>query len=380
MNITTLPTPTAQVEPATDDFPLLGYTVVASLGAIAVQHKQLQHVLAGLGFERYLPGRPEARTALRRAMRAWLKELAGPAAEAAGVGPDDEEGAPRTRQLIREIVAPHTPLLTLALVAENIDLSQLGLSYLTNMRVFYDRSTDQLYLTTTPAGQFDPSRLRLAISSRDQDLLDRLRPLWDYYRELHATSDLGRMIHAIIGDMEATALRPGGGVSFVPYRHRDRLQRLKVLVEQALPAESCDSLSTGTLLHLPVIDRPATRAHMARVVHQALLGEVGVLQNDLERLVEQAQSRKDKGRPPTVRKATILHRLAEYRAMRDKLELYGEILGARQQEALHVLGQLQFTARTFLDTAAGAIAGADELPGAPADSIDTVELAATGTG
>jgi hypothetical protein len=80
--------------------------------------------------------------------------------------------------LIREIAAPHTPVLTLALVAENIDLSQLGLSYLTNLHVFYDRSADQLYLTTTPFGQVDPSLLTRLGSPRDRELLDRLRPLW----------------------------------------------------------------------------------------------------------------------------------------------------------------------------------------------------------
>lgn len=380
MTILTLPTPTTQIEPATDDFPLLGYTVVASLGAVAVQHDRLRHVLAALGFEQYLPGTPEPRTALRRAMRAWLKELAGPAAKELGLEAEDDDGAHRKRQLIREIVSPHTPVLTFALVAEDVDLSQLGLSYLTNVRVFYDRSTDQLYLTTTPVGQFDPMLLRLASSARDLDLLERLRPLWDLYRVLHAAADLGRMVQAIIADLEATALRPGGGVSFVPYRHRDALQRLKALVEQALPAESCESGIPGTLVHIPVIDRPATRAHMARVVHQALLGEVGTMQKELERLIEQAQARTDKGQPGKVRQSTVLHRLADYRAMRAKVELYGEILGARQQEALQVLGQLQHTARTLLDTAAGSMADDDELAATPpTEADDAVELAATGT-
>jgi hypothetical protein len=188
------------------------------------------------------------------------------------------------------------------------------------------------------------------------------------------------MVQAIIADLEATALRPGGGVSFVPYRHRDALQRLKTLVEQALPAESYESSIPGTLVHIPVIDRPATRAHMARVVHQALLGEVGTMQKELERLIEQAHTRTDKGRPGKVRQSTVLHRLADYRAMRAKVELYGEILGARQQEALQVLGQLQQTARTLLDTAAGAMAGDDDLAApAPTEADPAIELAATGT-
>ena len=379
MNISILPTPSTQVEPSTDDFPLLGYTVIASLPELAIEHNQLRHVLAALSFEQHLPGAPEPRTALRRAMRAWLKELAGPARKELGFEADDEEGAHRTRQLVREIVAPHTRVLTFAVVAENVDLAQLGLSYLTNLRVFYDRSTDQLYLTTTPTGHFDASLISVVSSARDLDLLDRLRPLWEHYRQLHVTADLGRMVQTIIADMEATALRPGGGVSFVPYRHREALQRLRVLVEQVLPAESSESSLPGTLLHLPVIDRPATRAHMARVIHQALLGEVGALQKELERIVEQAETRTDSGRPGKVRQSTVLHRLAEYRAMRSKVELYGEILGSRQQEALQVLVQLQQTARTLLDTSAGVMDRDDERVPPPTDPYEPIELAATGT-
>jgi hypothetical protein len=114
------------------------------------------------------------------------------------------------------------------------------------------------------------------------------------------------MVQTIIVDMEATSLRPGGGVSFVPYRHRDTLQRLKSLIERELPAGSCESSMRGALLHLPVIDRPATRARMARVVHQALMGEVGTLQKDLERFLEQAQSKANEGRPAAFRRT--LHR------------------------------------------------------------------------
>jgi hypothetical protein len=379
MNASAQPTPAAEIEPATDEFPLLGYTVIASLDAVAVRHDDLRQLLVSLGLERYLLGLPEARTALRRALRAWLTDLAGSAADRAGLGSgqDEVEVDHRTRQLIREIVAPRTPVLTLALVAENIDLSQLGLSYLTNVRVFYDRSTGQLYLTTTPIGRFDPFQLALASSARDQALLERLRPFWEYYRELHVTSDLGRMVQAIIADMDATALRPGGGVSFVPYQQRAALQRLKDLIERRLPAPPGE-VNTSTLLHLPVIDRPATRAHMARVVHQALLGEVAALQKDLERFIEQAQSTTEKGRPAKVRPATIVNRLAEYRAMRAKIELYGEILGARQQQALQALGQLQHTARTLLDTAAGAQAEIEELPEAAGGQAEQLEVVAAG--
>jgi hypothetical protein len=322
--------PSPDIEPATDDFPLLGYTVIAALGGVAVRHDELRRSLAALGLERYLPGLPEPRTALRRALRAWLDELAGSRGEALDLGIEDD-GERRTRQLVREI--PGARLLTLALVAESVDLAHLGLSYLTNLRVFFDRATGELTLTTTASGQPDPLQLAPGATTRDRALLGRLRPHWEYYRELHTSSDLGRMVQAIIADLDATSLRPAGGVSFVPYGQRAALQRLKQLIEATLPAAP-GQRNTSTLLHLPVVDRPGVRAHMARAIHQALLGEVASLQKDLDRL-------------------------GEYRALRTKIELYGEILGARQQQALGALAGLQQTARSLLDAEAGAMPEAE---------------------
>ena len=64
-----------EIEQATEEFPLLGYTVIASLKGIEVQHYDLAALLASLNLSRYLPALPEPRTTLRRAIRAWLKDL-----------------------------------------------------------------------------------------------------------------------------------------------------------------------------------------------------------------------------------------------------------------------------------------------------------------
>jgi hypothetical protein len=264
----------------------------------------------------------------------------------------------------------------MALVAENVDLAHLGLSYLTNLRVFFDLSAGQLYLTTTPTGQPDPLQFALHSSARDQALLARLRPFWDQYRGLHTTSDIGRMIHAIIADLDATSLRPGGGVSFVPYAQRPTLERLKHLIEQALPAAPGKS-NVSTLLHLPVIDRPAVRTHMARVIHHSLLGEVTAMQKNLDRLVQQSHAATEQGRRGAIRPSTVANRLSEYRSMRAKVELYGEILGARQEQAIRALGELQLAARSLLDNAAEALAesesnqeGVAEIQDSSADGSD----------
>jgi len=345
------------IDPDSQEFPLLGYTVIAAVGGVAASHDELRRLLAAVGFEQYLPGLPEARTALRRAMRAWLQELSSSRDDQLVLGGDeDEPDQGRSRQLIREITGAQ--LITMALVAENVDLAHLGLSYLTNLRVFFDRSSSQLYLTTTPTGQPDPLQLAVQTTPRDQALLAGLRPFWDHYRGLHTTADIGRMIQAIIADLDATSLRPGGGVSFVPYAQRPALERLKDLIEHTLPPAAGKS-NESALLHLPVIDRPAVRAHMARVIHHSLLGEVTAMQKNLDRLVQQSQAATEQGRPGTIRTSTVANRLAEYRAMRAKIELYGEILGARQQQALRALGELQMAARSLLDSAAGALADND---------------------
>jgi hypothetical protein len=339
-----------EIESATDDFPLLGYTVIASLGGVEVAHDDLRQTLTSLGLQVYLPGLPEPRTALRRAMRAWLQGLADTHDDALDPGAEDDDRDRHTRQLIREI--PGARLLTLALVAENVDLAHLGLSYLTNLRVFYDRSTRELHLTTTPVGQPDPLQLGTGRTPRDEWLLTRLRPFWERYRELHTGADLGRMVQAIIAAMQATSLRPAGGVSFVPYLQRPALQCLKQLIENGLPAAPGQT-SSSTLLHLPVVDRPAVRAHMARAIHSALLGEVTTLQKDLDRIVQQTRAETHVGRPTALRQSTVMNRLTQYRALRSKIELYGEILGARQQQALAALASLQLTARSLLDAATG---------------------------
>src|SRR5207244_265701 len=62
--------------PSTDAFPLLGYTVIATLQGVEVGHDELRDLLTPLGLARYLPALPEARTGLRRALRAWLHRLA----------------------------------------------------------------------------------------------------------------------------------------------------------------------------------------------------------------------------------------------------------------------------------------------------------------
>ncbi len=352
-----------EIEQATDEFPLLGYTVIASLKGIEVPHDDLAALLASLRLASYLPAIPDPRTSLRRAIRAWLKELttSGTADVAGWLSEEDEEDL-KTKRLVREISAPRAPWLTLALVAESIDLAELGLSYLTHLRVIYDKKTGVLNLTTTPTGRDGAAQTTL----QDQALLASLEPLWEHYRTLHTAGDLARMVQDMIADMDASAMRRGGGVYFVPYARRAALTTLKRLIEEALPAAPGEE-NTSSLVHLPIIDRPTIKRQMASIAHKSFMAEVTALQKDLERFIAQAGATTKKGKPGTIRRESMVARLADYQGMKAKVGLYAEMLGMRQQEIARSLDTLQQTARTLLDTAAGAASEDEDDGGDDAD-------------
>jgi hypothetical protein len=346
-----------EIAQASDEFPVLGYTVIATLKGVEVRHDELLRLLTPPGLARYLPALPEPRTSLKRAIRAWLKELA--TAGPGWLAEEDDEDL-RTRRLVREISAARSPLLTLALVAENADLSELGLSYLTNLRVCLDRTTDTLNLTTTPAGQDAVRQTAL----QDQALLAGLVPHWAYYRDVHTGGDLGRMVHDIIAGLDASPMRAGGGVYFVPYAQRPALRALKHLLA-ALPAAPGQE-NASSLVHLPILDRPAIKRQMAAIAHRSFMSELVALQKDLERFVQQAQAVTRSGKQGRIKSQSMVSRLADYQAMKARVALYGEMMEMRQQEILRGLEQLQTTARTLLETAAGALSADDPEAAAPA--------------
>lgn len=344
-------------------FPLLGYTVLANVRGVEANHAALLQLLTPLGHASFLPALPEARTSLRRAIRAWLKELASSGAAFGSESDDDEK---KTKQLVREINSPKSGMLTLALVEENIDLEELGLSYLTNLRVFYHKQTDTLSLTTTATGRQALMTDQTATPT-DRALLASLAPHFTYYRETHVAGDLGRMVSDIIAAMQSTRMKSNGGVYFVPYAKRPELQALKHLIEDTLPAAP-NQTNESSLAALPIIDKPKTKAQMSAIAHRSFMAELTTLQKDLERFIEQAQSKTRKGKPGRIKQESMLARLADYQGMKAKVQMYSEVLGMRQQEIIGHLDQLQATARGLLEAAAEALSEEEEEERGEAES------------
>ncbi len=342
-------------------FPLLGYTVVPSLKGIEVEQAKALQILTPLGFAHFLPGLPETATCLRRAVRAWMKEIAK---VDLGIDADD-------KILLRDITrSSRSQILALALVTENSDLNSWGLSYLINLRVFYHKQTDILSLTRTGSGQ------SLNTAQQDQDLLKELEPHWQYYRTCYTAADLGRMVSRIIDSLGAFAMRKGGGAYNVPYQKRDELQTLKDLIELELPAAPGET-NGRTLATIPVIDRPKTKQQMSQLAHRSFMGDLLTLQKDLQRFIDQAQkvttSKKGRVKHGKVKTESMIARLADYQAMKAKIQLYHDTLGLRQEELLASLDQLSTTARSLMETAADAMAADLEAEDAPQEADEAAE-------
>src|SRR5579883_836923 len=290
-------------------FPLLGYTAVASLKGIEVEQATALNILTPLGLSHYLPGLPEASTVLSRAVRRWMRELAK-----GDLGVAEEE-----KILLRNVTKGKSETLVLALVVESSDLAQWGLSYLVNLRILLDKQTGILKLTRTGSGQ------NVAMTQQDEDLLKTLEPHWHYFQTVYTSADLGRMVTRIIADMDASSMRAEGGAYFVPYQNLAKLQQLKDLIETKLPAAP-GGVNSSHLSAFPVIDRPKTKKEMSQLSHRSFLAEVEALQKDLQRFVEQAQSKTKKGKPGRVKQQSIVARLADYQAVKAKVQLYNEVL------------------------------------------------------
>ncbi len=110
-------------------------------------------------------------------------------------------------------------------------------------------------------------------------------------------------------------------------------------------------------LHIQTQFRHTTLKQLKLLIEHALLT---ALQKDLERFIAQASATTKKGKPGTIRRESMVARLADYQGMKAKVGLYAEMLGMRQQEIARSLDTLQQTARTLLDTAAGAASDDDD--------------------
>lgn len=323
-------------EPAT--IPLLGYNVWWGLKGIRVQRGDLLARMQDAGFAGFAPEPPTMATALKRAIKEWIKARGGAGAESADEDePPEGRGSRAIRDLVRPINTRHSAHVVFALVGEHVDFAQLGLSYGTQARIMLEKLTPQERLARQPALICTTEATGvIAAESEVRRLTHELRPLWLRYQACYLSGDLSRMVRAIVDALPgAVCVRREGGLYFVPADQRGALLRLRALVE-GLPT---DGVNEPYLELIGVPDEQETRREMARAVHRGFLAELRALDRELDDL---------RGKAKAVQPDTVAARLAAYRAVSARASAYADMLGMQQSAIAEAISDLQGKARALL--------------------------------
>ncbi len=185
---------THTLEHGYEQLPVLGHLIWYGLAGIKTDRTSLLHLLTKYGFQGHAPEPPTDKLALQRALREWLRQR-GATQRHAG----DENDETATRALIRPINKRRAKYAVFAIVAEEVDFALLGLYHGTSMRILlsklepHERAQRQpkLICTTDAIGE-------IAAENEARQVTDELRPIWEAYRQLYLSEDLGRMMRAIV--------------------------------------------------------------------------------------------------------------------------------------------------------------------------------------
>jgi hypothetical protein len=342
-----------------ESLPTLGYNVWWSLAGAEIQHADLTALLASHGFAQHTPDPPTEVKSLRRAIVAWVASRGG--LSTYPVLDDMDEPTPRRKNARRDLVRPinHRSLrhAVFALVAEEIDLASLGLRHGTRARILLEK------LTPKERAQREPTLLVTTeatgvIQAEDEArwLTDALRPFWQQYRGLHRGDDLGRLMTEIVLSMPtAMRVKDRGGLYFVAARDAAQVEAFKALIA-ALPGGQTQPWCVA----LPVIDEAASRRELASAIHRGFLAELQALQHNLTDLRAKSQQ---------VGIDAVASRLAQYRAVQQRVQVYADLLGMQREAIERSLVQLRQQARALI---------IDDVPAAVAEveSERVTELAA----
>jgi hypothetical protein len=317
-----------------EQLPILGHLIWYGLAGIKTDRTTLLHLLTQHGFQSYAPEPPTDKLALQRALREWIWQRGTTQRHA---GHEDDETA--TRALIRPINKRRAKYSVFAIVAEEVDFALLGLYHGTSMRILLEKLEPEeraqrqpkLICTTDALGE-------IAAENEARQVTDELRPIWETYRQLYVSEDLGRMMRAIVEGIPNTIrTRKGGTVYFVPASERQRLLAFQQLIE-ALPVDP-GSTSTPYLIMIPIVDEAHARQELARAVHIGFVADLEALDKDLDDL----RSKIKKVSPDA-----IARRLEKFKAVRDRARTYATLLSLQQETIAEKIDALHQKATAML--------------------------------
>ncbi|MBS1807482.1 MAG: hypothetical protein JST84_04750 [Acidobacteria bacterium] len=311
----------------TSKVPLLGYGIFWRATGIRVTEDLLLQKLKEHDFEDFAPTPPSHYLTTRRAIEAWIRDKRLLEEQIAPIAEDeDESDETRIRRLIRIVQRPGTDKVVFALVNEGLDYSAYGLKYATNLRILLDKKTGQIMVSSAAAGAITQSE-NLTI---EMELNDRIRE----FKNLFFASDLIAMVTRMIQAMKGVSLKKSGGYYFVPEAESENVLAMQSMMN-SLP---CFDGGEATFAAIGIFDAGRTKTDMVKAISGGLMDEIRALEKDLGRL----------GETEKTRSKTVAERLAWYKQIREKAQLYHQYLGLNQAKIEAAVHEMEQAAKALL--------------------------------
>lgn len=153
----------------------------------------------------------------------------------------------------------------------------------TTLRVLYERDRDE------------EDRLRTQVISpkyeqETAELVDMIESEFEFQYNANTGPDLRNWLRGIIYEVPSVPLRNGGGVYFVPERHRERVQKAKKLIEGANSFKDTVGEKPAEVWYIDVIDEPERKeliqSRAGKKIREEVETVVDNLQDELEETKE----------------------------------------------------------------------------------------------
>ncbi len=163
--------------------------------------------------------------------------------------------------LVREVLCDKASVIR-QLIRETVDSKNVRLEYTKVGEIIFNRDCEQIRIVDCGAGY----------------RLNKVEDLFIKYKENYDGQHLRRVVRTIIADMNPTAVRPSGGVYFIPQKYQGKLLTLEKLVK------SLD----GEFFSIPVIDQENSRD----MLYQKFKEQVGQSIAQMKDVLQSSQASK----------------------------------------------------------------------------------------
>lgn len=264
-----------------EGFPLIGWCVHWSVHELDTSFIEFTESLVKAGIDPSIARKTLPRNAFIRAMKTISK------------GAKDQ---------FHKKLAERDDLMAMAVVGMNVDDST--------------EDFDAQFKTPTKA-VYDKDQKSIKVKGEHSEAVQKM---YEAFQERYtATQFRSVILRYVKRECDGVTVRDGGGVYFIPEKNAATLEKLQVLMDQ-FPA--C------TLELIPIVDTQQARKSMWRATIGEIKSNIKKLQEDFSGLDDEIKER------------SLDIRLEKYKALREKVEMYEDVLHGTADELKESLNEL----------------------------------------